>query len=569
MLLKKSTRNGSNDESSGDEMEFQQDNVQKMNAQPTKKSGRSNQNRYALQFHKESEKELREMKIDARNSLIKIREEQLEISDDYFREYNFPTRPPWNFEMSKEQLDGNEHRYFTQYIQNLEVRHQRQKKHLSYFELNLETWRQLWRVLELSDIVLVIVDIRYPSLMFPPSLYDYVTKQLGKHMILVLNKIDLSPPSIVLAWKKYFEETYKNINIVMFTSYPSYNLRKVQGNTRGLQIRRRRGKMRMAAEGAQQVFKACQKIVGDAVDMTSWEKKIAEEMQASANGCDNEEDSDTEEEKETEVELILTEEMNHLQQEHVPYQNGILTVGCVGFPNVGKSSLLNALMGRKVVSVSRTPGHTKHFQTIFLTKNVRLCDCPGLVFPSSVPRMIQVLLGSFPIAQLKEPYASIRYLAERLDLPHILNFNHPEKGCDANEWSPIDLCDGWALKRGFLTAKAGRPDTFRASNNILRMALEGKIALTLRPPEYLANKEKWTNHPELQEVITIQAMGTNDKSESNGKIVTDLFISDDDEDDGVVGEDDQNTDEDDEEAMKPSTKNAFALLGGSDSDDDD
>lgn len=33
---------------------------------------------------------------------------------------------------------------------------------MSYFELNLETWRQLWRVLEISDIVLIIVDIRYP-----------------------------------------------------------------------------------------------------------------------------------------------------------------------------------------------------------------------------------------------------------------------------------------------------------------------------------------------------------------------------------------------------------------------
>ena len=44
----------------------------------------------------------------------------------------------------------------------------------------------------------------------------------------------------------------------------------------------------------------------------------------------------------------------------------------------------------KVVSVSRTPGHTKHFQTIFLTRNVRLCDSPGLVFPSLVERPLQV-----------------------------------------------------------------------------------------------------------------------------------------------------------------------------------
>jgi len=47
-------------------------------------------------------------------------------------------------------------------------------------------------------------------------------------------------------------------------------------------------------------------------------------------------------------------------------------------------------VGVKVVSVSRTPGHTKHFQTIFLTRNVRLCDSPGLVFPSVVARPLQV-----------------------------------------------------------------------------------------------------------------------------------------------------------------------------------
>jgi len=46
-----------------------------------------------------------------------------------------------------------------------------------------------------------------------------------------------------------------------------------------------------------------------------------------------------------------------------------------------------------VVSTSRTPGHTKHFQTIFLTANVRLCDCPGLVFPSVVGKQLQVYFG--------------------------------------------------------------------------------------------------------------------------------------------------------------------------------
>jgi len=37
-----------------------------------------------------------------------------------------------------------------------------QSRQLSYVELNLETWRQLWRVLEMSDIILLIADIRCP-----------------------------------------------------------------------------------------------------------------------------------------------------------------------------------------------------------------------------------------------------------------------------------------------------------------------------------------------------------------------------------------------------------------------
>lgn len=44
----------------------------------------------------------------------------------------------------------------------IEKTHAEEGKSLSYCELNLETWRQLWRVLEISDIILVIADVRYP-----------------------------------------------------------------------------------------------------------------------------------------------------------------------------------------------------------------------------------------------------------------------------------------------------------------------------------------------------------------------------------------------------------------------
>ena len=57
------------------------------------------------------------------------------------------------------------------------------------------------------------------------------------------------------------------------------------------------------------------------------------------------------------------------------------TVGLVGFPNVGKSSTINAVFGSKKTAVAATPGKTKHFQTLFISEALLLCDCPGLVLP--------------------------------------------------------------------------------------------------------------------------------------------------------------------------------------------
>ncbi|XP_053675557.1 guanine nucleotide-binding protein-like 1 [Anopheles nili] len=527
------------------------DNIEKINMQPLK-DPRSKSNRYVLQFHRETGKELRELKEEARKALTHRSEQEMELGDNYFQEYDFPKRPKWNYEMSKEQLDANENRYFFKYVTLLEKTHYDDMKSLSFCELNLETWRQLWRVLELSDVILVIVDARFPTLMFPPALYYYVTEDLGKGMMLVINKIDLVESEVVLAWKRYFEQKYPHIKVVLFTSYPSYNLRGKQESKHGLKIRRRRGRMRMAAEGAQQIYDVCRKYVGDEVDLASWEDKILEERNF-VPGADDDEDEKLVSDRTHE------EEKDFAFEEHVKFQNGVLTIGCVGFPNVGKSSLLNAVMGRKVVSVSRTPGHTKHFQTIYLTNTVRLCDCPGLVFPSSTPRRLQVLMGSYPIAQLREPYGSIRFLAERIDLVQLLSLKHPEN--DSDEWSAIDVCDAWAIKRGFLTAKAARPDTYRAANSILRMTLDGKITLSLKPIGYTEQKDKLSNDPELVRVKEIQAFAEEENSDEDDEYLSD---SDAEERSGINQGKDSTDDEDPNATLTPSAStnvNPFELLG--------
>ena len=60
-----------------------------------------------------------------------------------------------------------------------------------------------------------------------------------------------------------------------------------------------------------------------------------------------------------------------------------ITVGVVGFPNVGKSSVINSLKRSKACSVGSTPGVTKVAQEIHLDKNIKLLDCPGIVFSRS------------------------------------------------------------------------------------------------------------------------------------------------------------------------------------------
>uniref|UniRef100_T1PKQ8 Guanine nucleotide-binding protein-like 1 n=1 Tax=Musca domestica TaxID=7370 RepID=T1PKQ8_MUSDO len=396
--------------------------------------------------------------------------------------------------------------------------------------------------------------------MFPPSLYDYIVNKIGKHAILVLNKVDLVAPEVVVAWRSYFRETYPGLPVVIFASNPQQSKKGTQQSRR---LNYKRG-----IEGVHNIFKECQKIVQSEVDLTGWEQKILEDMET-----DN---AFLETENETVVEKTMDEAESTMPHEsdgekREKYYKGILTLGCVGFPNVGKSSLINALKGRKVVSVSRTPGHTKHFQTIFLTNLVRLCDCPGLVFPSSTSKYLQVLLGSFPISQLQVPYRSIQLMAEHLDLPKILKIHLPE---DYDEWSPVAISDAWAFKRGFIVAKSARPDRYRAANHLLRSCVAGQLQLILQfyPPKFNEQKEMWLKHPDVEEVKKYQNLpetGNEKEEDIQDNEDTSSVNSESayETDENSSSNDETNADEDDEAAenaylagQASTSRNAFALL---------
>jgi large subunit GTPase 1 len=87
----------------------------------------------------------------------------------------------------------------------------------------------------------------------------------------------------------------------------------------------------------------------------------------------------------------------------------------VGYPNVGKSSTINSLLGEKKVSVSSTPGKTKHFQTINLSDKITLCDCPGLVFPQFATTKADLVCdGVLPIDQLREHTGPVSLVVRRI-----------------------------------------------------------------------------------------------------------------------------------------------------------
>ncbi|KAK7466005.1 hypothetical protein BaRGS_00037442 [Batillaria attramentaria] len=519
--------------------------VQHINQQPS--AGKDcDPNRFRLHFLKITPEEMRQRKKAARKPLTKVKEDDLEISMESVHgsdeSLDFPKRPPWNFSLTKTQLEQQEQDYFHEYLQTMLTSHKLQD--LSFFELNLETWRQLWRVTEISDILLLIADIRYPALHLPPSLYRYLRKDLRRDVLVVLNKVDLAPPSLVSAWRAYLTSVFPEAHIVCFSSFP----KPPEESPTGLHKKQRRTAMKPM--GPQDLLDVCREVIKDKVDLTSWQHKLDTENTSTAAPDKHTDTGDAPD--------AATTHHDHTAQGFDPgiyqrFRDGILTIGCIGYPNVGKSSLINGLVGRKVVSVSRTPGHTKHLQTIFLTPTVRLSDCPGLVFPSYVDKSLQV----------REPYSAVGYLAQRVDLPSLLRLSHPagaeqsakrDRGQEI-QWSALDICEGWAIKHGFFTAKASRPDIYRAANQILRMAVEGRVRLCLAPPKYFQQQEKWRNDPfatQLTELLHRQTQLSEHEEESS-----------DSESEGEHGTDSEDGDAESDgetEAKCYATSNPFALL---------
>ncbi|VDO62639.1 unnamed protein product [Haemonchus placei] len=308
--------------------------------------------------------------------------------------------------------------------------------------------------LETKDIE-QIVDARNPLLFWSKDLDAYVKEvDPAKKVLLLLNKADLLEEEQIAGWAKYFAEN--QINAAFWT----------------------------------------------ALEVSDPEEECnSEPSTASSSGLLF---------LRTRDQLVqYLKEMGHVID--APGSKPVVT-GMVGYPNVGKSSTINRIAGSKKVSVSATPGKTRHFQTVHIDEQgellyrmyivvalseirrrypiiiddeivlqLILCDCPGLVMPSfAFGRNEMFLNGILPVDQMRDHFGPIALLLSRIPVSFFeqtYSVMLPEN----SEPSALNLLTSIAFMRGFMSA-SGIPDCSRAARFVIKDLVCGRLRWVAPPP---------------------------------------------------------------------------------------
>lgn len=158
-----------------------------------------------------------------------------------------------------------------------------------------------------------------------------------------------------------------------------------------------------------------------------------------------------------------------------------LRIMIMGIPNVGKSTLMNALLKKRVAKVGDEPAVTKQQQKLYLDKNTILVDTPGMLWPKiAMPSDGLMLAASHAVgtnAVIEEEVAV--FLADELlqSYPQLLVARYGFK--DIESMDGIAVVEGIAARRGF-RQKGGDLDFEKASHVFLgdyRSGALGRISL--------------------------------------------------------------------------------------------
>ncbi|KAL4763682.1 putative GTPase NOG2 [Aspergillus foveolatus] len=154
-----------------------------------------------------------------------------------------------------------------------------------------------------------------------------------------------------------------------------------------------------------------------------------------------------------------------------------ISVGLIGYPNTGKSSIINTLRKKKVCTVAPIPGETKVWQYVTLMKRIYLIDCPGVVPPSQTDTPEDILLrGVVRVENVENPEQYIPAILKRVQPKHLERTYGIKETSDAIEFLSILARKGGRLLRG------GEPDLDGVAKMVINDFLRGKIPWFTPPP---------------------------------------------------------------------------------------
>lgn len=164
--------------------------------------------------------------------------------------------------------------------------------------------------------------------------------------------------------------------------------------------------------------------------------------------------------------------MNLLRQLKTLYNKDNLSVGFIGYPNVGKSSIINTLRGKDVCKSAPVPGETRVWQYITLLKDLYLIDCPGVVPITDYTKA--VLKGAIRVENVDDPEELIPNVIEMAGADAV-------KACYKVDFDDLDdLYLNISKKYGKIT-KGGVPNVNLISKMILHDLHRGKIPYHIAP----------------------------------------------------------------------------------------
>lgn len=282
-------------------------------------------------------------------------------------------------------------------------------------------FREFKKVVKAADVILEVLDARDPLGCRCLDVEQMIiTQDPNKKIILILNKIDLVPKENVEKWLKYLRNDFPTLAFKCSTQ--------------------KKGKIAQSTVSLQ-----------------------------SASSTSNMETS----------ECLGADALIQLLKNYSRSLNmkTSITVGIIGYPNVGKSSLINSLKRERAVGVGATPGYTRAMQEVHIDKHVKLLDCPGIVFSESSSESDLVLRNCIKVEQITDTVKPVDLILSRCRREKLMELYKIPIYHDTREF----LCH-IAHKRGKL-GKGGVPEYEAAARTVLQDWNSGKIAFYTEPPK--------------------------------------------------------------------------------------